>query len=88
MIPSGHYKLNEEDNKEIEAIEAEEQKLPSFQDLQKLDNWVHLSQGILKEGRVVHFKPELGEEEDEEKVMKAIETNDPFDARLKSIQSD
>lgn len=88
LVPSGHYKVNEEDNKEIETVEAEEQKLPSFQELQKMGNWVHLYQSILKEGRVVHFKPEIGEDEDEEKVMKNIELNDPFEPRLKSIQLD
>jgi len=35
---------------------------------------------------VVHFKPEIGDEEDEEKVMKNIELNDPFESRLKSIE--
>jgi len=32
----------------------------------------------LKEGRLVHFKPEPKEDEDEEKMMKEIEAKDPF----------
>lgn len=77
--------MNEEDPKEVEPIEAEEQKPLGYHDLQNLNNWVHISQSILREGRLVHMKPELGDEDDEEKVMKAIEQKDPFEARLKPI---
>lgn len=34
------------------------------------------------------MKPELGDDEDEEKVMKDIETKDPFEPRLKALSQD
>jgi hypothetical protein len=40
----------------------------------KLDNWVHYETNILKEGRLVHLKPEIEDEEvNEEELMKKIE---------------
>jgi len=53
-----------------------------------LDGWVHLCENILKEGRVIHMKPELQEGEEEEVVMKRIETEDPFEPRLKPLSKD
>lgn len=50
--------------------------------------WVHSNPSVLNEGRLVHFKPELGEEEDEEVVMKRIESLDPFEPRLKLLSHD
>lgn len=50
--------------------------------------WVHSIPSILNEGRLVHFKPELQEDEDEEVVMKRIEALDPFEPRLKTLASD
>ena len=42
----------------------------------------------MKEGRLVHFKPEIGPDDDEEKIMKDIEAKDPFDERLKKLSDD
>ncbi len=36
----------------------------------------------------MHMKPELGDDDDEEKVMKDIETKDPFEPRLKALSND
>ena len=42
----------------------------------------------MKEGRLTHTKPELGPDDDEEKVMKDVESKDPFEPRLKVISLD
>ena len=70
--------------KEIELI-VDEFKPPNFSELTTLDNWLHLNSNILKEGRLVHNRPEFGADDDEEKEMKKIEENDPFEAKLKPI---
>jgi len=63
VVPAGIFKISEEDAKEVENLEsAEDFKPPQFDNLVTLDNWVHSSQNILKEGRLVHMKPEIGDD--------------------------
>lgn len=69
-------------------VPTEDFKQPSFEEMQSLASWQHFIQNILKEGRLVHIKPEIGENEEEEKVMKQVEERDPFEPRLKPISSD
>lgn len=55
LVALGIYKVNEEDQKEVELIEQDENfKAPTFTNLTKLENWAHFSQNILKEGRIIH----------------------------------
>lgn len=69
IIPSGLFVTNADDPREIEAPE-EEKKFPDFDTLTKIENWVHHTENILKEGRVTHFKPDnLPEDTDEEKWL-------------------
>ena len=37
---------------------------------------------------MIHMKPEMGPDDDEEKVMKAVEARDPFEKRLKPLSQD
>lgn len=88
IVPAGLYQVNADDPREIEPPE-EEKKFPEFATLSKLDNWVHHTENILNEGRVVHMKPETIEEgQDEEVVMKQIVAKDPFEPRLKPLSAD
>lgn len=53
-------KVNEEDPKVVETIEQDENyKPPTFEQLCSLDNWLHICENILKEGRLNHTKPEI-----------------------------
>lgn len=54
----------------------------------KLDNWVHYTQNILKECRIVHMERETPEGMEEEDFKKSIEKADPFEPRLKSVNKD
>lgn len=48
LTPSSIYKLNEDDPKEIEAVEQDETfKAPEYEELIHLKNWQHLNQNIL-----------------------------------------
>lgn len=89
IVPKTMYVVNAEDKKEIEAA-GEEWKLPNFQFLSSLGNWVHHPQNILKNGRLTLLKPNIpeGVEVDEEKLMKELEAKDPLEDRLKSISDD
>lgn len=52
-------------------------------------NWAHFTNNILNEGRILHAKPEnIPEDTDEETVMKKIESMDPFEPRLKTLNKD
>lgn len=57
IIPAGLQKVVEDNPRELEEIPEEERKPLTFEDLSRLDNWVHFSESILNEGRLVHFVP-------------------------------
>lgn len=61
IVPRTMYNVNAEDRKEIEPVE--EWKMPDFEFLASLDNWVHFSQNLLKNGRTTWLKPEAAEGE-------------------------
>ena len=98
LVPKGQYKLNEENEREIEEFEPEEdskvEPLPSTRQASKPDAWVHFNASILKNNRTVHLDPpeEAPEgfdgEYDPEEAKKQIEAADPFEPRLKSITLD
>lgn len=63
--------------------------MPSTKSMTKLSNWLHLAPGILQQGRTKHVLPPTEEEgEDEDERMKKEMAKDPFDARLKPIETD
>lgn len=56
IVPRTMFNVNAEDKKQIEPA-GEEWKLPNFEFLSSLDNWVHHPQNILKNGRLALLKP-------------------------------
>lgn len=94
IVPSGLFKITEDNDKEIEDFVPEEGELqmPSTHDMADIKNWVHYAQSILKAGRTAHIQPEVPEgspeEVTEETLMKALEDRDPYEKRLKPIALD
>lgn len=60
LVPRTMFTVNAEDKKEIEPA-PEEWKLPDFEFLSQLDNWVHHPQNILLNGRLTLLKPIIPE---------------------------
>lgn len=52
------------------------------------DNWCHYTKNILQCGRISHKEVEPVEEEDPEDLKKKQEAKDPFEKRLKQINTD
>lgn len=48
IVPKGLYKKAEDNEREIADVPDEERKMPTFEQLAKLENWVHLAPNILK----------------------------------------
>lgn len=93
LVPKGIYRSQEEDAKEIEPDEPEDEEnkyVPQTENQVKLNNWCHYPKSILKNSRTGHMDPEPAEDEeiDPEELLKKIEAQDPYEQRLKAIQSD
>ena len=95
LVPAGSYRLNEENDREIDEFVPEEdskvEPLPSTTRAANLKAWVHFNPSILNNCRTMHLDPpeDNGEEGyDPEEAKKAIERADPFEPRLKSICND
>ena len=97
-MPAGSYKLNEENDREVEEFVPEEDSkvevLPSTVNAASMGAWVHYNSSILNCCRTVHLDPpeEAPEgfegEWDVELAKKEIEDADPFEPRLKPISKD
>ena len=98
LVPKGSYKLNEENDRDIDEVVPEEDSkvdpLPSTREAAKLSAWVHFNASILKNNRTAHDEPpeEAPEgfegEWDPEKAMEEMKKADPFEPRLKGIDQD
>eukprot|EP01016_Furgasonia_blochmanni_P049296 TRINITY_DN7467_c0_g1_i7.p1 TRINITY_DN7467_c0_g1~~TRINITY_DN7467_c0_g1_i7.p1 ORF type:complete len:482 (+),score=133.08 TRINITY_DN7467_c0_g1_i7:97-1542(+) len=94
LVPADLYRRPEgsEDPNEIEMVPADDEeaqkKALTFQDLAKKDNWVHIQQSILREGRLTYYEPEIEDEDQKKKVMDRKKVVDPMEARLKPISQD
>jgi len=90
LIPTGLYKLNEDDPTQLDA--EEEPKIATNRDLTKLEHWVHYQPGVLLCGRLTHMEPEQPEGVEEEidpEVLKARQlAADPLIPRLKPASQD
>lgn len=88
LIPRGLYKQVEESPFEIEG--EEEPKLPKFEDLSQLSNWLHFQPNILKANRITHMEPKIPDDIDIDiEILKAkIMEEDPQYPRLRSIDQD
>ena len=95
IVPAGDFKVVADDEtavnpQEIEPIEeGDDKKVVTFEEKFSLDNWIHFSQALLKEGRVKHAEIE-GEDDDDkkEKLFKQKLVEDPYQERLKPISKD
>ncbi|EGR33830.1 radial spoke head protein, putative [Ichthyophthirius multifiliis] len=84
LCPKGLYKLQDENDKEIE-FEEEAFKLQDYQELLTLENWVHLNPIILKQGRVsLYVDPSLPEDIKEEKLEQL--KNDDADTQVERLR--
>mmetsp|Transcript_30633 Transcript_30633/g.37854 ORF Transcript_30633/g.37854 Transcript_30633/m.37854 type:complete len:475 (-) Transcript_30633:51-1475(-) len=98
VVPKGSYKLNEENDREIDEVVAEEESkvepLPSTLKASTTAAWVHFNASILECNRTLHLDPPEEAPEgfegdwDPEVAKKEIEAADPFEPRLKSIDLD
>lgn len=52
VVPSGHYRANEDDPKKIEF--GEDFKLQELSELVSLENWQHRHPQILRAGKIYH----------------------------------
>lgn len=97
-MPKGSYKLNEENDREIDEFVPEEdskvEPLPSTLNAANLDAWVHFNPSILNNCRTAHLDPPedppagFEGEWDIELAKKDMERADPFEPRLKSVTGD
>lgn len=88
LVPKGLYKVKEDDPRDVEDEEEGKAQLPAPNDIASLENWLHNTPAILKEGRLVHFEVEVPEDQDKEVFMKKIVDKDPFEDRLKPLSKD
>ena len=90
VAPARVYRLVEDNPRDIEDNTPDEGPIPvpSTKEMGKLENWVHYSQNILKECRIVHMERETPEGVEEEDFKKQIEAADPFEKRLKPVSLD
>ncbi|EGR31624.1 radial spoke head protein, putative [Ichthyophthirius multifiliis] len=101
--PKGLKVLDAEDPRVIVDPPEDTFVYPSFENLSKINGWVHNKQNILnviiqknifkkslfiKEGKLKHTIPNDIEDEDPEIVQKRIEAKDPFEPLLKSLDLD
>jgi len=74
LVPKNIYKINEENNREIEENIPDEGPvpIPSTVDMAKPENWLHFTPNILRAARLVHMEPEVpdGVEIDPEELKK------------------
>ena len=87
-------RLQEENEREVEENVNEEGELvlPNTSEMANPSMWVHANQNILLNSRTIHLdpEPEEGQEEefDPEVAKKKLETDDPYEPRLKPIDED
>lgn len=95
IIPKGVYKVKLEEGQEITGFEEiekeEEQKREKLDFYTKLENWVHISQEIIKSGRMTKEEIEFNEEIDDdakEVIRNQLKKLDCPKSRLMSIVND
>jgi radial spoke head protein 4A len=92
IVPKGLHKVVEDNDREIEDFvpeDGQELQIPSVQNLNKQEFWVHYTPNILNNGRVSHMDPEnVPDDVDPEVLKKQIEAKDPYEKRLKHLSAD
>jgi hypothetical protein len=94
LVPKKLYRLQEENQREIEDNVGEDEESvakPSTKDMGWVDAWVHHTPSILKQGRLTHIEGRAKEEEEDvepEELLAREVKKDPWEARLKPISQD
>ena len=92
LVPARIYRFQEESTIEIEENVPEEGPVPvpTAEEMENKDNWLHYTRNILKCNRITHMDPPIpdGEEVDPEEETKKMIAADPFEQRLKPITAD
>ncbi len=92
IVPGALYRLQEENKREIEDNAPEEGEVvkPTTQEMCDINNWVHHSLSLLKQGTTKHAPGAAkdGEEVEEEELLAREVAKDPWEARLKPIVED
>lgn len=93
LVPAGIFTVsseNEEDTNPQEIVKIDEDQLKpvSLLEKTKLTNWLHMSPGILRDGRTTY--QEIEEEDDvrKEELKRLRLKEDPLELRLKPISLD
>lgn len=88
------YRTVEDDDRNIEDMTTEDDseiQMPSTAAMNNAAMWVHAKENILKNCRTAHQDVEddgSNPDFDPEEAKKALESGDPYEARLKSIAND
>ena len=89
LVPSiNHYTIEDPESPFKPLAPAEKPKQLKYDDLIKMENWIHFPPGILMCGRVSHMTEEPPEGIDPEEFKKQVIAKDPFDKRMKKISED
>ena len=92
LCPKGLFRLVEDQPRDIEDNLPEEGELvlPTTNEMNHPDMWVHHSLGILENCRTAHKEPEVPDDVEitPEELLAQIEAQDPYEPRLKPIVSD
>ena len=91
LVPRGIFRVKEDEEREIEEEEAPATK-PDIDFYWKMENWLHLSPGILRQGRTVREEAEFTEDFDDEdqqnKIRQKLVDMDPYAPRLTPVSAD
>ena len=89
LVPSiNHYTVEDQESPFKPLTPAEKPKQLKYDDLIKMENWIHFPPGILQCGRVSHMTEEVPEGIDPDEFKKQVIAKDPFDKRIKGINED
>ena len=92
-MPKGLFRFVEESTRDIEENNPEEGEIvkPTTRQMADMNNWLHHTASLLKQGTIKHSDPKPGpgeEEVDPEELMKREVAKDPWEPRLKPITDD
>ena len=89
LAPSiNHFTIEDQESPFKPLTPAEKPKQLKYNDLIKIENWIHFPPGILNCGRVSHMTEDPPEGVDPEEYKKQVIAKDPFDKRMQKISED
>ena len=90
LVPARVYRFQEESIIEIEENVQDDGPVPvpSSEEMENKENWLHYTRNILKCNRITHMDPVVEEDQDPDEIRRQLEIDDPFEQRLKPITAD